>query len=1355
MSCERKRKRHENDDPLQNSKRNSPIMPESALPPPQKVRIIDDIQQRPMALGQTWYLVDHEWFRRWHSACSGDMSKEGPVAESDLGPVATAPLLDDFGNLKSSLTEGIDVDYIHQDAWNHLTNWYGEPPDPIPRQTIARGVQKNQVQLELYPPRFRVTRLSNQDTEPPKTISLSTHDSVKTLSERLATAVNPSSSTPPPPYRIWKVAEDDFSLARLDKDEKNILQSSDVTLEEAGIQSHDAFAVEFKSEDDKWLVDLAASAPAPLFKSNESFFNRMSSFTSKSSSSLATTTATLTAKKLVKPGTLGLGNMGNTCFMNSAIQCLCHNQEIAEYFLSDVYEQELNPDNPLGMHGQIAQAFAALLNRIWSSTPQSNSYSSVNSYSPREFKSTLSRFAPQFSGYQQHDSQEFVAFLLDGLHEDLNRILKKPYVENPDWDEERQRKAQTDYAKEILEFARESWKGYKKRNDSVIVDLFQGQYQSTLICPECEKVSITFDPFMYLTLPLPVQKKWRHNIYYVPWDNDQPHLRIPIELPRADCSFREVKLLLGRWMGVDPDNLLTLEMFNHRFYKNLDDNVLCGDMSDSDVVVCFELPCDARQSRSYYLKKEKAKKARAKKVGQVSEGEVQKESGDVEGKQKGQHGQGAVEGEEEGEEEDSEPFIVPIYLCDAPPANSGSSSGFGYGRTGTFNSYNRGPTLFGYPGVAVVPREKSKDLERIYECVVDRMQRWTRNRRDLWTWEEGRGSKAGTSTVQVLGEDDEDEMEEIQINFQGNGYPSPLKPEMITEIKKRESEDGEVVAEQIPVQTQTPSRSPLNKKLGLEEGLEEGDIVDEKSLVMVEDDSGVIAVDDDDDDVLASAVPVKVGPKKDVFSLRLQRDHENYGTGGYYGSTANFQNWESRIEKPGEGGVLLQENDAFYCEFDENMKAYYFGEERGGGAYGGGSFSSGSGGKFEHALWDAEHFREFLHPEYQAATQAGDKKVARGISLDDCLSEFTKEEKLGEDDLWYCPRCKKHQQATKRFDLWKVPDVLVVHLKRFSNSRILRDKIDVFVDFPTDSLDLGGLVGERKVLRELVENGRLKEVLGENVEEGEEEELVKRSEEPLVYDLFGVDEHIGGLGGGHYRAYAYNHMDDTWYHFDDSFVTPSKAADSVNQNAYLLFYRRRSSTPLGGKSHELVEQAKLKSKIGQDDPTSSARSNTDIDAEGDDDLNIMNTKNPLPTPPNENLFDSSSERNFGWVTTTGIVDDGDQLPGYNESLSTPVDSDVLDLIEPKKLGPVDLQVWRSQMDSSEMRGANSPTSSVGVEPDTELEIGDEDDWSQNVSGSKSTRKMGPGSPISSDMEDLVPPSRSESIVTSDSGIDRD
>lgn len=50
--------------------------------------------------------------------------------------------------------------------------------------------------------------------------------------------------------------------------------------------------------------------------------------------------------------------------------------------------------------------------------------------------------------------------------------------------------------------------------------------------------------------------------------------------------------------------------------------------------------------------------------------------------------------------------------------------------------------------------------------------------------------------------------------------------------------------------------------------------------------------------------------------------------------------------------------------------------------------------------------------------------------------------------LRYCPNCKKHQQATKKFDLWSLPRILVVHLKRFSYSRYWRDKLDTVVEFP-------------------------------------------------------------------------------------------------------------------------------------------------------------------------------------------------------------------------------------------------------------------------------------------------------------------
>ena len=89
----------------------------------------------------------------------------------------------------------------------------------------------------------------------------------------------------------------------------------------------------------------------------------------------------------------------------------------------------------------------------------------------------VGRFAPQFSGYQQQDSQELLTFLLDGLHEDLNRVKQKPYVEMGDGD-----------GKSDAVVAMEAWTNYKKRNDSVILDIFHGLLKSTVVCPECPKV---------------------------------------------------------------------------------------------------------------------------------------------------------------------------------------------------------------------------------------------------------------------------------------------------------------------------------------------------------------------------------------------------------------------------------------------------------------------------------------------------------------------------------------------------------------------------------------------------------------------------------------------------------------------------------------------------------------------------------------------------------------------------------------------------------------------------------------------------------------------------------------------------
>ncbi|UMM28024.1 hypothetical protein L5515_011048 [Caenorhabditis briggsae] len=189
------------------------------------------------------------------------------------------------------------------------------------------------------------------------------------------------------------------------------------------------------------------------------------------------------------PGACGLSNLGNTCFMASALQCLSNVPPLRDYFLNNKYTEDINDENPLGTRGNLALAVGELMKGMWS-----GEYSSIN---PRKFKGIIGQFAPRFNGYTQQDAHELMAYMLDGLHEDLNRVKQKPYIQDNDEDQKLPE----------AEYAAKSWHSYKLRNDSIIVDLMHGQLRSTLVCPVCDTVSIKFDPFGYISLPLPAKEQ--------------------------------------------------------------------------------------------------------------------------------------------------------------------------------------------------------------------------------------------------------------------------------------------------------------------------------------------------------------------------------------------------------------------------------------------------------------------------------------------------------------------------------------------------------------------------------------------------------------------------------------------------------------------------------------------------------------------------------------------------------------------------------------------------------------------------------------------------------------------------------
>lgn len=176
--------------------------------------------------------------------------------------------------------------------------------------------------------------------------------------------------------------------------------------------------------------------------------------------------------------------------MNTALQCLLSTTEFTHLFLRGFYKQELNVDNPLGKQGKIAEAFKLLTDEMHCHTdtllPRLDQWGCpVHSFEPLHFKRAISDLnAGMFRGFEQQDCQELLNSVLDGIHEDLNRVKKRPeaahVVGNGTHD---------------AAVADGAWGIYKKQNDSFVVDTFQSQMRNRVTCNECHNTSVYFDPY--------------------------------------------------------------------------------------------------------------------------------------------------------------------------------------------------------------------------------------------------------------------------------------------------------------------------------------------------------------------------------------------------------------------------------------------------------------------------------------------------------------------------------------------------------------------------------------------------------------------------------------------------------------------------------------------------------------------------------------------------------------------------------------------------------------------------------------------------------------------------------------------
>uniref|UniRef100_A0A8B9JRA0 Ubiquitin carboxyl-terminal hydrolase n=1 Tax=Astyanax mexicanus TaxID=7994 RepID=A0A8B9JRA0_ASTMX len=573
-------------------------------------------------------------------------------------------------------------------------------------------------------------------------------------------------------------------------------------------------------------------------------------------------------------GATGLSNLGNTCFMNSSIQCVSNTKPLTDYFISGRHLYELNRTNPIGMRGHMAKCYGDLVQELWSGTQKN--------IAPLKLRWTIAKYAPRFNGFQQQDSQELLAFLLDGLHEDLNRVHEKPYVELKDSD-----------GRPDAEVATEAWENHLRRNRSIVVDLFHGQLKSQVKCKTCGHISARFDPFNFLSLPLPMDSSMHLEITVIKLDGSTP-VRYGLRL-NMDEKYTGLKKQLSELCGLKPEQILLAEVHSSNIKTFPQDNqkvrlsangFLCAfeiPVPGSPTSVTSPTPTGEEDNLSFGSDKNLANGMPSTVVPSASEKSLTN---------------GIPNG-----------HITPVQ--DSPFIGYIIAMHRKMMRTELYflSSQKNRPSLFGMP--LIVPCTVHTSKKDLYDAV----------------W--------------------------IQVSR----LASPLPPQEASNHAQ------------------------------------------------------------DCDDSMGYQYP---------FTLRVvQKD----------GNSCSWCPWYRFCR-----GCTVECN-----------------EDR-----------AALGNAYIAVDWDPTA----LHLRYQtsqeriveehASVEQSRRAQAEPISLDSCLKAFTSEEELGEDELYYCSKCKTHRLATKKLDLWRLPPILIVHLKRFQfvNGRWIKSQ--KIVKFPRGGFDPSAFLAPRE-----------------------------------------------------------------------------------------------------------------------------------------------------------------------------------------------------------------------------------------------------------------------------------------------------
>ncbi|VDK72817.1 unnamed protein product [Onchocerca ochengi] len=525
-----------------------------------------------------WNIVSSEWWRQWVHALMSN-SKVPPINNASIITVKQkndwsykVPSLSNEGApLAQNLVLNKDFEALAPCLWKALLRWHGSAAREgislqrriLPARIVDPGAANTAESIiELYPLTLLILRHGTASGswlhsafERNKESSLRrlpwcvvSESRICTVEELLELLTHQLHINDVESARLWTIEIDGSPYKRL-------LDDDSVTLNDLKIQQSAQLLLELRNSDMSWPEEVSC-----LENSNTE------GYTAENSDSSNTL------------GITGLYNMGNTCYMNSALQCLSNTRPLTNYFIEGRHKIDMKGSKSKGM---IATEYANVVKELWSGKKRN--------IAPIKLRDAIKCAGPVFAERSQHDCQEFLSILLDLLHEDLNQIENKPFIELSDSD-----------GRPDSVVAKEAWDAHLKRDKSIIVDLFTGQLRSTLTCLNCNAISCRFDAFTCLQLPIPIDHLLLISVVVVKRDGQIP-IRYAFRLT-YDTTIGMFKNKLAEASSLLPNSFQILclnragQMMQGVSESVDDDNSSISVYPNDALLYAFELPAEEDQS---------------------------------------------------------------------------------------------------------------------------------------------------------------------------------------------------------------------------------------------------------------------------------------------------------------------------------------------------------------------------------------------------------------------------------------------------------------------------------------------------------------------------------------------------------------------------------------------------------------------------------------------------------------------------------------------------------------------------------------------------------------------------------------